>query len=174
MKILKYFGIFLLFVVAAILGLMFMAPKSVTFVVTQDVNAPLDKTWSYTMNPENLPKWIEGLSKIEHLSGYTNAVGGKTAFIYNEGKEDMTMIETITAYEPEKQFAFKGEVEDMMSVVSVSDFKALDSSKSNITIKTTITAESFGMRLFMYNQEGMRTRSKEQYAKLAGLIEEDL
>jgi uncharacterized protein YndB with AHSA1/START domain len=173
MKIVKYVGIFILFLVVAVLGMMFMAPQNVMFVVSQDVNAPLAKTWDYTMNPANLPKWIDGLSKIEHQSGEFNAVGSKTAFIYNEGKEDMTMIETITAYEPEKQFAFKGEVTDMMSVVSNSSFTALDSNKSNITIKTTITAESFGMRLFMYNQEGMRKRSKEQYAKLAKLIEQE-
>lgn len=172
MKIVKYVGIFVLFVVAALLGLMFMAPKNVTFVVSQDVNAPVSKTWSYTINPNNLPNWIDGLSKIEHISGEFNAIGSKTAFIYNEGKEDMTMIETITAYEPEKQFAFKGEVEDMMTVVSNNEFTMIDSVKTNMTVKTTIIAESFGMRLFMYNQEGMRKRSKEQYAKLATLIEE--
>ena len=172
MKIIKYAGIFILFLVVAVFGMMFMAPKNVMFVVSQDINAPLESTWNYTMNPENLPKWIEGLSKIEHKSGEFNSVGSKTAFIYNEGKEDMTMIETITAYEPEKQFAFKGEVKDMMSVVSNASFTALDSNRTNITIKTTITAESLGMRLFMYNQEGMRKRSKEQYAKLAELIEQ--
>ena len=129
MKIVKYVGIFVLFVVAGLFGLMLMAPKQVTFVVSQDVNAPISETWSYTMNPDNLPQWIDGLSKIEHKSGEFNAVGSKTAFIYNEGKEDMTMIETITVYEPEKQFAFKGEVEDMMTVVSNNEFKVIKGCK---------------------------------------------
>ena len=45
---------------------------------------------------ENLYKWMEGLTKYEHLSGTPGEIGAKAKLTFNFKKRQMEMVETIT------------------------------------------------------------------------------
>ena len=51
MKLLKYTGIFIVFIAAAYYGLVFMAPKELTFQVNEDFNAPIDSVFLFMKDP---------------------------------------------------------------------------------------------------------------------------
>jgi uncharacterized membrane protein len=47
-------------------------------------------------NPENMPKWQKGLKSFKHLSGEPGKVRAKSQLVYNMGRGEIEMIETIT------------------------------------------------------------------------------
>jgi len=47
-------------------------------------------------NSDNMPKWQKGLKSFVHLRGEPGKVGAKSKMVYDMGRGDMEMIETIT------------------------------------------------------------------------------
>lgn len=54
----------------------------------------------------NMKQWIMGLSRIEFVEGEMNAVGSKWKLILDQEGAHYEMLETMTAYEPNRRFAF--------------------------------------------------------------------
>ncbi len=61
-----------------------------------DVNVPRHRFVELFDDPQNLPKWQQGLLSIEHLSGAPGQPGAKSRLLFAFGKRTMEMIETIT------------------------------------------------------------------------------
>lgn len=79
--------------------------------VSVTVNAPVSKTFAVFNDTANMHKWMNNFKSINNISGAKNEVGSKWAITYNENGRDLVITETITAYEPEKLFAFDMEDE---------------------------------------------------------------
>lgn len=59
------------------------------------INLPRERVIELFDSFENLKKWQEGLIDIEHLSGEPGQPGAKTRLLYDMGRRQLEMIETI-------------------------------------------------------------------------------
>ncbi len=66
---------------------------------TQDIeiDLPRDRVIALFDDPDNLPKWQEGLQSFEHLTGEPGQPGATSRLVFQQGKRRIEMIETITA-----------------------------------------------------------------------------
>lgn len=53
-----------------------------------------------------MKQWINGLTRIEFVEGQMNSVGSKWKLILDQEGTHYEMLETMTAFEPNKRFAF--------------------------------------------------------------------
>ncbi len=61
------------------------------------INLPREQVVELFDNPDNLPRWMEGLQSFEHLSGEPGRPGAKSRLIFERGEgETFEMIETLT------------------------------------------------------------------------------
>jgi len=59
------------------------------------INKPLDEVVRQFDSEENLFKWMEGLQRIELVSGTKGEVGYKTKMIFLHKEKEMELVETI-------------------------------------------------------------------------------
>lgn len=60
-----------------------------------DIAQPLGKTIELFDNPENLPKWQDGLVSFTHRSGTPGEEGAVSDLVYKMGRREISMTETI-------------------------------------------------------------------------------
>ena len=61
------------------------------------INLPREQVVELFDNPDNLPRWMEGLQSFEHLSGEPGRPGAKSCLIFErDDGESFEMIETLT------------------------------------------------------------------------------
>lgn len=87
-----------------------------------EINKPLKEVYAAFRDPDNMPRWLQGLRRTEQVRGQPGEVGAVTKQIYLERGRLVEMIETITAHEPERFFAGRLETPGMRSTLRV-DFE---------------------------------------------------
>ncbi len=65
------------------------------YTVDIEINLPREKVVELFMNPDNYPKWMEGLETYEVLEGEPGQDGTKSRYHFKTGKREITMVETI-------------------------------------------------------------------------------
>ena len=84
-----------------------------------EIDKPLKDVYAAFRDPDNLPRWLEGLQRTEQISGQPGEVGSVVKQIYLERGRIVEMIETITAHESERLFAGTLEAPGMSSTLRV-------------------------------------------------------
>ena len=107
MKLLKYTGIFIVFIAAAYYGLVFMAPKELTFQVNEDFNAPIDSVFLFMTDPSYLSQWVEGIDSV-HVEINTNSGIGNQFQLYYQGENSMVMNKTVLSFQTNKAYSTNG------------------------------------------------------------------
>ena len=59
------------------------------------IDAPRDQIVKYFIDPQYLPKYQDGFLRKEHISGSPGEVGSKSYMVYQNGKMEMILTETI-------------------------------------------------------------------------------
>jgi hypothetical protein len=59
------------------------------------IELPREQVVAMFDNEENMFKWMRGLESVDHLSGTPGREGSKTQLVFNSGKRQMGMVETI-------------------------------------------------------------------------------
>ena len=170
MKSLKYTGVFITFIAAAYYGLVFMAPKELTFQVNEDFNVPVDSVFSLMTDPSSLPKWVEGIDSV-HIDDNTNSTIGKQFQIYYQGENSMIMDKVILSFQPNKSYSTHGVIKDFFEWDERIEFKSLDSLHTRVSTFVTLKSLSNKSRLFMYAEETHKQNVASNYQKLKSLIE---
>lgn len=170
MQWLKYIGIFMLFVVAAFFGMIWMAPSEVSFRVNEDINAPIDEVFSKVADYQNFKEWINGVQSTKQERGAGAGVGSSYKLFY-KGEGQMIMDLKITGFESEKTYAYIGEVEDFMRVNVMMTFEAIDSNLTRISMQNKIEALSSRMKMFMYAEETHKKNASDNLEALKQFIE---
>jgi hypothetical protein len=65
------------------------------YTVELTIDLPRARVVELFDDPDNLPKWQEGLQSLEHISGALGQPGAKSRLIYDMGRRQVEMIETI-------------------------------------------------------------------------------
>ena len=69
-----------------------------------EIDLPLDRVSELFDNPDNLPKWQDGLLLFEHVEGEPGTPGAKSRLRYKMGKREIDMVETLVRREPPDRF----------------------------------------------------------------------
>lgn len=65
------------------------------YTVSNTINKPLDEVIAHFRDPDCLPKWMEGLQRIEHISGTPGQVGAESKLHFLHKGKEMILKETI-------------------------------------------------------------------------------
>ncbi len=65
------------------------------YTLSNTINGSLDEVISKFKDPEGVKHWMEGLQKIEHLSGVPGSKGAKSNFHFLHKNKEMVIAETI-------------------------------------------------------------------------------
>jgi uncharacterized membrane protein len=95
------------------------------FTVSIEINKPIDEVVNKFDNPENMLKWMEGLTSFEHISGVPGEIGAKSKLVFEIGKRKMELIETITNKNLPYEFFGTYEAKGIFNIIEVR-FKKID------------------------------------------------
>ena len=105
------------------------------YTVSNTINKPLEEVAAKFKEPEGALHWMEGLLKIEPVSGTPGEVGAKTNFHFLFKKKEMMMEETILEqnFPNQIKFAYQSpmgynEVEIRFEKISDSSVKQINNS----------------------------------------------
>lgn len=69
-----------------------------------ELELPRDRVAALFDDPENLPKWQRGLLSIEPLAGEPGTPGATSKLVFQMGKREMEMVETILVRDLPERF----------------------------------------------------------------------
>jgi uncharacterized protein YndB with AHSA1/START domain len=170
MKLLKYTGIFIVFIAAAYYGLVFMAPKELTFQVNEDFNVPIDSVFLFMTDPSYLPQWVEGIDSV-HLETNTNSGIGNQFQLYYQGENSMVMNKTVLSFQTNKAYSTHGSIENFFEWDEKVTFESLDHNQTRVSNIITLKSISHKTRLLMYAEDTHKKNVANNYLKLKELIE---
>lgn len=88
------------------------------YTVELDLDLPRAKVVEIFDNPANMTKWQPDLVSFEHISGEPGKKGAKSKLIYNMGKREIEMVETITRNDLPNELAGTYETKGVFNVIS--------------------------------------------------------
>lgn len=68
------------------------------------VNKPIKEVWDYFDDEKNLSKWVQHLTKFEHVSGEKGQPGAVSHHHYEENGKSFMLVETISERVPYEKF----------------------------------------------------------------------
>jgi len=172
MKYLKY-----LLGIIALLGIIFIVKGFLTPSVTYSseivVDKPIEEAMAVMQDESKVSEWLTGIKDMEHISGKKNTVGAVTKYTFDENGQESTIIETITAIQPNEYMAMSFVLEEVMEMDYKVDFNNKDG-KTYIK-STTITRGSgwFMRSMVSFMQSAMQAQEDENMNKLKKLIDEN-
>jgi uncharacterized membrane protein len=135
-----------------------------------EIDRPVAEVYRQFKDPDNLPRWITGLQKIEQISGAPGEVGSVAKHTYLEKGRIIEMIETVTAHEPEKHFTGELETDGMQCTIRV-DF--VDKGDSTLMrFRSDFRSQGLLMKLMMPFMKGqIRARQEGDMQRFKSLVE---
>jgi len=88
------------------------------YTVSIDLELPRDRVVELFDDPDNLPKWQEGLVRFEPLEGTPGQPGARSRLVFQMGKRRIEMIETITERDLPDVFSGTYDAKGVHNVVS--------------------------------------------------------
>ena len=76
------------------------------YTLSNTINRPLAEVMQKFKDPEGVKHWMEGLTRIEHLSGTPGEVGAKSDFYFLHKNKEMKITETILEQDLPRQIKF--------------------------------------------------------------------
>lgn len=106
------------------------------YTVSNTIEAPLEEVVEKFKDESGLKHWMEGLQKVERVSGTPHSVGAKSKFHFLHKGKEMVIEETILEQNLPKQIKFAyispmggNEVEMQFEVLSDSSVKQINNTK---------------------------------------------
>ena len=121
------------------------------YTISNTINKPLDEVVKKFKDPEGVKHWMEGLQKIERISGTPLEVGAKSEFHFLHKKKEMKISETILEQNLPHQIKFAyqspmGYNEVEMLFEKLSDNSVRQTNNSYFELKGLMKAMGFLMK----------------------------
>lgn len=169
MKALKYFIWFPFLLIGLILLLAILFP-SVQMEETYEIDAPLQKTWDIFHDDTYMKQWLTGFKRIKAIEEKPGKIGSRYQMFFEQGEDEMYMIEEITGYKTYEKFDFKMEHPAANTQTNIR-FEEKDG-KTIIHQMVETKANSFFFRSMLpIMQFSMKKQNAESYSKFKQLVE---
>jgi len=132
------------------------------YTVHVDIELPRDKVIELMDDPDNLPKWQNGLKSFEHVDGEPGRVGARSKLTYQEGKRSFELIETITKRDLPDEFNGTYEWGGGKNTL-VNRFIALDDNNTRWESTCEYELRSVMLKLMALLMPGMFKRQNQKY-----------
>lgn len=142
------------------------------YTVSIEISAPIDEVVKRFDDPDNLKEWMPGLVSFEHLEGTPGQPGAKSKLVFQMGKRNIEMIETVLVRDLPARFEGTYEAKGVYNEIS-NEFIAKD---DRTTVYSTTQYFRFGggMKLFGWLFPGMFKKQSMKYLKdFKDLVERD-
>lgn len=110
------------------------------YTVSNTINASLEDVSKNFLDSEGVKHWMEGLERIEHISGTPGKVGAKSDFYFLHKGKEMKISETILEEDMPNQMKFSyqspmgyNEVEMIFEKIDDSSVKQINNSYFKLT-----------------------------------------
>jgi len=138
--------------------------------VSVEVNTTSENAWKVFTNDSLFSYWLMGFKSIQRIAGTSLTQGSEYRLTFEEADQEYEMIQTLTAIEENRLFAFDG-VTDIMDYHTEISF-ALSDSMTIITDHSVYKGKGFMLKAFIPLMHDMLVaRAKQMYQKLAVLME---
>lgn len=126
-----------------------------------EINLPVAKVIELFDDPENLKHWQPGLKSFEHISGVPGQVGAKSKLLFQMGKREMEMIETITARNLPQEFSGTYEVDRVFNIVK-NYFVPIDENRTKYISEQEFQFKGF-MKIMGWLMPGMFKKQSQTF-----------
>lgn len=171
MKILKYaLGIIALLVLVFILIGAFSSEVAYDSEITVDKS--LAESWAVSQDEEKAADWLEGLQKMEHVSGTPGTVGAVSDVYFVDQGQEMVIRETITEIVPNESISmiFTSDFMDMNYTLRMAEVDG----KTKISSSTTAVGNGMFSKSLMALMSGtFSTQEETNLTNLKRIIEEN-
>ena len=126
-----------------------------------EINLPVAKVIELFDDPENLKHWQPGLKSFEHISGVPGQVGAKSKLLFQMGKREMEMIETITVRNLPQEFSGTYEVDGVFNIVK-NYFVPIDENRTKYISEQEFQFKGF-MKIMGWLMPGMFKKQSQTF-----------
>ncbi|MBW1294958.1 SRPBCC family protein [Aquimarina litoralis] len=169
MKYIKYI-LYVVIVLALVFFGMGLVTSSVSYENEIVVNKSAAESWAVVSDESNLPKWIEGYIRTEHVSGTKNTVGAVSNVYVDDQGEEMMMTETITDMKLNEHMGMTFTMEFMDMGYEM--FFEEENGTTTITSKSMVKGNGLIAKSMMaLMKSGMKGQEDKNLAALKNLIE---
>ncbi len=170
MKYFKFFAIFCAALLILFVAKGFITP-SITYGSKIVVDKPITEAWNVMNDESKVSQWLEGMTKMEHISGEKGKVGQVTRYTYNQDGQESIIVETMKSIKPEEHVAMDFVMEDVMTM----DYRMdLSTENGKTIIQSTSTTEGIGMfmrSMISFMEGSMQQQEDLNMGKLKEVIE---
>jgi len=137
-----------------------------------EIGRPVAEVYRQFADPDNLPRWIAGLQKLETISGTPGEVGSVTRHTYLEKGRIVELVETVTAIEPEKHFG--GHLEGQGVSVNIFVDFVDKGERTLMRFRSDFRSQGLMMRLMLPFMKGaVRKRQEGDLRRFKELVESE-
>lgn len=135
-----------------------------------EIDKPVYKSFQIFNDPFSLPMWVTGLKDMKIISGDLEKPGSRHLMIIEQYGEKIEIIETLTAYEENKIYAFDYDNQFMTGSLET---KFLDQgNKTKLVITNTYSGKNVIHRAVLHLMHSKIEQEQiNQYKKLKEVIE---
>ncbi|MBI3134306.1 MAG: SRPBCC family protein [Bacteroidetes bacterium] len=126
-----------------------------------EINKPVQKVVELFDNPDNLPKWMEGLEKFEAISGTPGQVGATSKLTFKMKNRTLEMIETITVRNLPAEFSGTYDAKGVHNIVK-NYFTELPGNRTKYTTWQEFQFKGI-MKVFAFLMPGMFKKQSLKY-----------
>lgn len=134
------------------------------------IECPVEHAWQTFKNVDLMGEWVQGFVRLETIEGEPETAGSKHRLIFQEGKRQVELIQTVGAFEENELFIFSATTKGMRNACETR-FRA-DGDATVITSSNQFFAESFFFKLLMPLMRGaISKRIEADFTRLKALAE---
>ena len=139
--------------------------------VSVEVNKPIEEAWEVLMDESKMGEWLTGYKSMELIEGEPLTVGSKHKMIFEERGNDVVLIETVTAIDPPREFAFNLDHE-LMNVSTRMTLERIGSDRTRLVSDTETRSPKLLWKIIMpFMTPQMKKRNRGDLEKLKAMIE---
>ncbi len=109
------------------------------------INKPVKEVYQFTINPKNLPHWVDGFEKFKPLSGKARKVGSIGIHLYKDKEGKFEVREEVLSHEVGKSLKTQLSHKNMETTLNLRFLNQGDSTKLIAEVKVNLKPYLFNL-----------------------------
>lgn len=142
----------------------------ITYETKTSIEKPLKEVYEAISDPTRVKHWLQGLEKLEPISGTPMQVGFKSKYTFVENGRTAIFHEEMTAVSPYESFTYILE-SDSLTMEGHTQM-GHKNGKTKLTVSNKVKGKTLGMKIMMPFLKGMmRKRQIQDFARFKAMLE---